>query len=261
MDFPIIDFHNHAFPEKIEGKAVEHLEKHYSINIPRKSRIEDILASAKKANIAYMVLHASATHKSQVTIANDWIAALAKDNIIAFGTLHPEYEDCLGELERIKELGLKGIKLHPDFQRFNVDDPSMYHIYEALEPGFPLLIHVGDEILDHSSPKRLARVIELFPHLTIIGAHLGGYSRWDEAKEYLIGKDLFLDTSSTFWKLNPEEITDIIRSHGVDKIVFGSDYPVTSHSEELERFLGLALTDDERKKILWENAARILAIK
>lgn len=260
MNRRIIDFHNHAFPEKIERKAVKHLEKHYSIHIPRIGSIQNLVASANSAGISYLVLHASATHKSQVTSANDWIASLSKGNIIGFGTLHPDYKDCLGELERIKELGLRGLKLHPDFQGFNADDPDMYYIYEALEPGFPMLIHVGDKNLDFSSPCRLARVLELFPHLTIIGAHLGGYSRWDEARQYLVGKNLYLDTSSTLWKLDPNEATDIIREHGVDKIVFGSDYPVVSHGEEIERFLSLPLTEDEREKILWKNAARILNI-
>lgn len=262
MGHKIIDFHNHAFPEKIERKAVNHLEKHYSIDIPSAGSIHALLASAESAGVNYLVLHASATHKNQVISANDWIASLAKsnENLIGFGTVHPGYEDCLGELERIKELGLKGLKLHPDFQGFNVDDPSMYYIYEAIEPGFPILIHVGDENLDFSSPRRLSRVLELFPHLTIIGAHLGGYARWDEARQYLVGKKLYLDTSSSLWRIDPKEATELIKDHGVDRIVFGSDYPVVPHGEELDRFLALFLTEDEREKILWENGARILKL-
>ena len=262
MNHRIIDFHNHAFPEKIERKAVKHLEKHYSIDIPQAGSIQALLASAESGGINYLVLHASATHRSQVTSANDWIAWLSKsnENIIGFGTLHPDYEDCLGELKRIKELGLRGLKLHPDFQGFDVDDPNVYYIYEALEPGFPVLIHVGDENLDSSSPQKLARVLDDFSHLTVVGAHLGGYSRWDEARQYLVGKNLYLDTSSSLWKLGVNEAADIIKSHGVDKILFGSDYPVVPHSEEIERFLALPLTEDERDKILWRNAARLLNI-
>lgn len=258
----IIDFHNHAFPEKIERKAVKHLERHYSIDIPQVGSIQALLASAESGGVNYLVLHASATHKSQVTSANDWIASLAKSDkkIIGFGTLHPDYEDCIGELKRIKKLGLRGLKLHPDFQGFDVDDPKMDYIYEALEPEFPVLIHVGDENLDSSSPQRLARVLDRFPHLTIVAAHLGGYSRWDEAQQYLVGKDLYLDTSSSLWRLDANEAVNIIKNHGVDKILFGSDYPIVSHSEEIERFLALPLTEKERDKILWGNAARLLNI-
>lgn len=261
MSRRIIDFHNHAFPEKIERRAIEHLEKHYSINIPRRGRMEDLLVSARDAGISHMVLHASATHKTQVTSTNQWVSAHAKGNVIGFGTLHPDYGDCLGEIKRIKELGLRGIKLHPDFQGFDVDEPSMYPIYEALEPGFPILVHVGDEKLDHSSPRRLARVIKLFPHLTIIGAHLGGYSRWNEAKKYLVGKNLYLDTSSSLWRLDASEAADIIRNHGTDRVLFGSDYPVGSHKREIEMFLNLPLTEDGKKKILWDNAANLLIDK
>lgn len=260
MNRRVIDFHNHAFPEKSERRAIRYLEKHYSIDIPRKGDFQNLIASANSAGISYLVLLASATHKTQVKSENDWIASLSRGNIIGFGTLHPDYRDCLGELERIRELGLRGLKLHPDFQGFNIDDPDMYYIYEAIPAGFPVLMHVGDENLDSSSPRRLARVLELFPHLTIIGAHLGGFGRWDEAWKYLVGKNLYLDTSSCLWKLGPHEATDIIRAHGVDKIVFGSDYPVGSHTEEVNRFLSLPLTEDEREKILWKNAARILNI-
>lgn len=260
MNRHIIDFHNHAFPAKIERKAVRHLERHYSIDIPRIGDMQSLCLSAQNAGIEYLVLHASATHRSQVTSANDWIASFTNSNIIGFGTLHPDYEDCLGELKRIKELGLRGLKLHSDFQGFNIDDPSMYYIYDALGSNFPLLMHVGDENLDSSSPQRLAKILELFPHITVIAAHLGGYSRWDEARQYLVGKNLYLDTSSTLWKLDPREATAIIREHGADKVLFGSDYPVASHEEELERFLSLPLKEGEREKILWKNGAKILGL-
>jgi len=258
MKYRIIDFHTHAFPEKIEAKAVEHLENHYLLHIPRRGDIGSLLNSARSCEVEKIVVHSTATLWRQVENVNNWIASIIDENIIGFGTLHPDYPDCLIELKRIKSMGLKGLKLHPDFQGFNIDDSRMFPIYERLEPNFPILMHLGDERLDYSSPQRMAKILEMFPNLTVVGAHMGGYARWEEAREYLVGKNIYFDTSSALWRLSPQEAVSIIRNHGVDKIVFGTDYPVASHKAELERFLSLPLTEEERKKILWDNAAGIL---
>ena len=260
MKYRIIDFHTHAFPEDIERRAVANLEKHYSLSIPRRGNMEHLLISAKECGIEKIVIHSGAILWRQVENFNNWIAQHVGYNVIGFGTIHPEHPDCIGEIRRIKEIGLRGLKLHPDFQRFYIDDPRMYPIYESLEPDFPVLMHLGDEKLDYSSPRRMAKILGLFPNMTVIGAHLGGYGRWDEARKYLVGKNMYLDTSSTLWRLSPQEAVSIIRDHGIDKVVFGTDYPIASHREELDRFLALPLTEEERRKILWGNAAGILGL-
>lgn len=260
MKYKIIDFHTHAFPEAIERGAVANLEKHYSLNIPRKGDMKHLLISAKECGIEKIVVHSGATLWRQVENFNDWIAQNTGDNIIGFGTIHPDHPDCIGEIRRIKEIGLRGLKLHPDFQRFNIDDPRMYPIYESLEPDFPVLMHLGDEKLDYSSPRRMAKILDLFPNMTVIGAHLGGYGRWNEARKYLVGKNIYLDTSSALWRLSSQEAVSIVRAHGADKVVFGTDYPIASHWDELNRFLSLPLTEEERRKILWDNAAKILKL-
>lgn len=258
MHYRIIDFHTHAFPEMVEEKAIKHLGRHYRIEIPYRGRIEDLMESAAKINAEKLVIHASATHAGQVENVNNWIASIISSKIIGFGTLHPDYPYVEKELDRIERLGLQGIKLHPEFQQFNIDDPKMFPIYEAISERLPILMHVGDEALEYSSPKKLARVLDKFPKLRVVAAHLGGYAKWDEAKKFLIGRDIFLDTSSTLWRLEPEEAVLLIRNHGVNKVVFGTDYPITSHQEELDRFMALPLTDAEREKILFSNAHRLL---
>ena len=70
---------------------------------------------------------------------------------------------------------------------------------------FPILFHCGDSRTDFSSPWRLARVLDTFPHLKIIAAHFGGYSEWGEVWKHLTGRKLWFDTSSTLWKLPVEE--------------------------------------------------------
>lgn len=254
----VIDFHAHVFPEEVAEKAVRHLEEHYKLKIHHTGLLEDLLQSALQENVELLVVHSTATSPSQVENINNWIASIAVDRVVGFGTLHPDYPHYERELDRIKELGLKGIKFHPDFQGFDIDDPKMWPVYRTIGSRFPVLFHTGDENLEHSSPKKLSRVLESFPELRVIAAHLGGYSRWEEAREYLIGKNLYLDTSSSLWKLEPEEAAEIIRSHGVDRVLFGTDYPIASHREELLRFEKLPLTEEEKETILWENARRLL---
>ena len=256
----IFDFHTHAYPEKIAEKSKNFLNGYYNVECQGNGTIDDLLRSAQDGGVSYLLVHAVATKPTQVENVNSWIAEHTSEHVIGFGTIHPEYGDILNELERIKSLGLLGLKLHPDFQGYYVDDPSMDIIYSAIEGKMPVLIHTGDENCDTSSPKRLANVLDRYPALTVISAHLGGYSQWDEAQQYIIGRDCYIDTSSSLWAMPPEKAVDIIRRHGVDKVLFGTDYPLTLHKDELQRFYALGLTDEENRKILFENAKRILKL-
>jgi len=121
-----------------------------------------------------------------------------------------------------------------------------------------VLFHMGDINYDYSSAKRLAKLMTDFPKLICIGAHLGGHMKWDEAEEYLIGKNLYLDSSSTSRKLSPSEIKRLIRAHGADKILFGTDYPIERHKEALDKFFALGLTEEENKMILFDNAYKLI---
>lgn len=254
----IIDFHAHAFPEKVASKAVNHIGGHYTIQMSGKGLIDDLINSANEADIDYVVIHSTATKASQVEHVNDWIHTHAKGKLIGFGTLHPDMDNVEAEFERIVKLGLKGIKLHPDFQGFNADDPKMDRIYSVIDNRLPLLIHAGDENLDSSSPKRLANVLDRFPRLTMIAAHLGGYKNWQDSIKYLVGRNLYMDTSSAIQYMDIAFAEKIIKQHGTDKIVFGTDYPTVYHLEELEVFYKISFSDTERDNILYNNAAKIL---
>lgn len=258
----IIDAHVHIFPEKIAEKATVSIGNYYGIQMFANGTIEDLIANGKKINVYRYIVHSTATKVEQVETINDFIAETKSryKEFIGFGTLHPELENVEAEVNRIISLGLKGIKLHPDFQDFNIDDECMMPIYQTLEGRLPVLIHMGDEKRTSSSPGRLARVLELFPKLTVIAAHLGGYMMWEDSIKYLVGKNVYFDSSSSLAVLDRGKATDIIKKHGAEKVLFGSDYPMWSHEEELERFYKLDLTDEERELILWKNASKLLNI-
>lgn len=259
----IIDAHAHIFPEKIAQKATLTIGKYYGIPMFASGTIEELLINGDKINVYKYIVHSTATKVEQVQSINDFIAHTQSKNksFIGFGTLHPDLEDVEFEMQRIMSLGLRGIKLHPDFQYFNIDDKCMIPVYKAIEGRLPVLIHMGDQNTNSSSPKRLSNVIEMFPNLTVIAAHLGGYQMWDDSIKYLVGKNIYFDTSSTLPVLDKNIVTDIIRKHGVHKILFGTDYPMWSHEEELKRFYTLDLSVEEQELILWKNASRLLNIE
>ncbi len=260
MSYKVIDIHTHIWPEKLALRAVEHVGTYYSYDMHGIGTLEDLKKSAEDAGVEKFVIHSSALKASQVEDVNNAAAENITENILGFGTLHPEYDDFEKEIKRIKALGLKGIKLHPDFQFFNIDDERMYPAYEIIRAEkLPVLFHMGDVNYDYSSASRLLKILRDFPGITVIGAHLAGHMKWDEAEELLYGKeDIYMDTSSTSRKLPPEEIKRIIRKHDTQKILFGTDYPIERHSEALENFFKLGLTDEETENILYNNAHRLL---
>ncbi|HOB21555.1 MAG: amidohydrolase family protein [Firmicutes bacterium] len=256
----IIDFHAHAFPEKIVSGAVGHLENHYGIKIHQSGLYEELLKNMKKAGIDKAVFFNVATKPSQVEQANKWILAHASEDLLPFGTLHPEDPAWPERLEEIAPR-VYGIKLHPDFQAFYPDDKAYWPFYEAIFAlDLPILFHAGDETLPYATPQRLAKVVEGFPNSRIILAHLGGYARWQEAEEYIYGKDVWLDTSSVFWRLGSEDAWKLIRKHDRERILFGTDYPVSSYSQEIAWILEHA-REDEAELILYRNAARLLKLE
>jgi uncharacterized protein len=259
----VIDAHVHIFPEKIVDKAVESIGKYYGISMTCKGTIEDLLINGSKINVYKYVVHSTATKVEQVESINNFIAEAQADNnsLIGFGTLHPGLSDVDAEVQRVISLGLKGIKLHPDFQGFNIDDEDMMPIYKSIEGKLPVLIHMGDETKTSSRPERLSRIIKKFPGLTVIAAHLGGYQMWEEAAQFLLGENIYLDTSSTLAFLEKEKAVSVIRRHGVHKVLFGTDYPMWSHEDELERFKSLGLTEEEQNLILWDNSCKLLNIE
>ncbi len=260
----ILDFHNHIFPPKIAHKVVDRLGRYYHYNMHGTGECGNLVRLAKEAGMTKVLVHSTATKISQVETINDYVAEQVKEQngfFIGFGTLHQDYDNVSGEIERMKSLGLMGIKLHPDFQCFETDCDKMQRIYEKIGDKFPVLIHVGDVHTDMSSPKRLARMVKKFPEVTFIAAHFGGYSRWEESYEYLCGEDVYFDTSSSLDKLSNDMAMKMIRKHGIEKMLYASDYPIITHKECLERFRELPLSDEEFELVLWKNAAKLLNIE
>lgn len=257
----VIDFHAHIFNDKIAHLAIENLEKHYKMPWHGKGTFEDMREQFNKSGFYKAVIFSTPTKPAQTVINNDFLFDITDEEFIVFGSVHPDYEDVAGEIKRVKNKGLKGFKFHPDFQRFNIDDNKALHMYEEIGSDYPIVFHVGDKELDFSAPERLSKVLEIFPEHKFVAAHMGGYSVWETDAKYLIGKKLWIDTSSTMWELSKEKMVEIIKKHGADRVLFGTDYPAVDLVEEYERFCAFDISDEDKEKILYTNAAKLLNIE
>lgn len=262
-DYEICDAHAHIFPSKIAYKASSAIGEFYNMGMKYPGESSLLLESGKKINVSKYLVCSTATVPEQTEKINDFIIEECKlhPEFVGFGTLHPDYENIEQEVERIINSGLHGVKLHPDFQKFNIDDKKAMRIYEAIAGRIPLLIHMGDDRYDYSRPYRLANVMKQLPNLEVFAAHFGGYMRWDESIECLLDFDnIYFDTCSTLGCVSVERAKEIVSNFDINKLMFGTDFPMWDHKEELDRFFALELSDEDNRKILSENFKRILKI-
>jgi predicted TIM-barrel fold metal-dependent hydrolase len=205
------------------------------------------------------------TKQSQFRHTNQWAALQQSDRIIAFGSIYPHGDTYKEDIDFVVRLGLRGLKFHAEYQNFVVDDPHMLKIYDyALSKGLIVLHHAGMDpafpLPMKSSPQQFARVAEEMQGGTIVAAHFGGQSQWEDVEKYLVGTDIFLDTSMGLEYYPHDLFMRVVRSHGADKILFGSDSPWGNAQIELEHLRSLPLTDGELEAILSGNAKRLLAL-
>lgn len=259
--YKIIDSHCHVYPDKIAEKAAAGTGTFYGMAPRMDGKISTLRERGEKAGIEHFIIQSVATTPKQVSGINRFIAETVAEGdgrFTGLGTLHPDSESIEAEVDEIVRLGLKGVKLHPDIQRVGIDDARMLKIYELCRGRLPILMHTGDNRYDFSNPNRIIPVLEGFPDLTVIGAHFGGWSVWEEATEKLCGyKNFYVDSSSSLYAISAEKAKELIMAYGTDRVLFGTDYPLWEPREELERFMKIELSDGQREDILYNNAAKL----
>jgi len=257
---PVVDFHTHIYPEKIAAKAVASIWEFYHIPIQRDGTVESLLESGRRGGIEHFVVFSAAAVPGQVQSINNYIAGTCREHpeFTGFGTLHPDMENPLDEIDRLIGLGLRGIKFHPDMQGFDIDDERMMNIYAAMEGRLPVIFHTGDYRYSHSHPSRLARVLDNFPQLCAVAAHFGGWSLFDIAFDYFHNRRCYFDVSSSLPYIGHRRAAELIHDYGAERFLFGSDYPMWDPAACLEEFMALDLADREKEQILWKNAQVIL---
>ena len=260
----IFDIHVHIYPDKIALKASQSIGIFYDgIPIQGDGSLSDCIRKMNEGGIDQFVSHSVAMSPHNVESINRFIMearAQYPERIVPFAAIHPDMEDMQATVDGIVAQGFRGIKIHPDIQQFEVDGDRAAPMVEAIAGRLPLLIHCGDFRYDFDGPRRILHLHERFPNQPLICAHFGGWSEWESAMELLPGHGLMVDTSSTLYKFPAEQATKAVHRFGVENVFFGSDYPMWTPKDELERFMRLDLTDAEREDILWNNAARLFQL-
>lgn len=260
----IIDIHSHIYPDHIARKAAQSVKDFYDGlgDLSMDGTESMLMERGKQAGIDKFVVLPVAIRPDRVRSINDFIYQRARENdsLIPFGTVHAEMEGLTDEVERLIGLGIKGIKMHPDSQRFPIDDPRLFPMYEAVKGRIPVMLHMGDQRYDYSHPARLRRVLELFPELEVIAAHFGGFSMEETAREYLRDTSCVMDISSSARFMEPGVAEKYINLYGAERIAFGSDYPMFDPMEEVENFLKMKLTHEQKEQIAHKTAERVLKL-
>lgn len=258
----IIDMHTHVYPDAIAMKAARSIRNYYHLGDDMDGTVETLFARGAACGVEHWLILPVAVKPEHVQHINNFTSQQVSLHscFTGFGTVHAEMENMMEEVERIKALGLKGIKLHPDCQRFNIDDPRLFPLYEELQGKLPMMIHLGDERYDYSHPARLRKVLQEFPDLQVCAAHFGGHTMYETAKEYLSDTDCILDISSTLMFLDRKTAEGYVNHYGAERLAFGTDYPVWDPQREVELFLSLDITEEQKEQIAWKTAQRFLGL-
>ena len=261
-DLPIIDVHNHVFPDRIARRAAESIRDYYDLPLKGDGTLACLLASTGGYRLEHFVICSAAVKAEKVRTANEFTAVQRAEDprIIALGTTHAGVPDQVEVFRQIEAFGLSGVKIHPEFQGFAIDDPRLDEGWrQASRLKLPVLFHMGDTQSDLSSPRRLYRVMEKHPNLTVIAAHMGGFMAKEEA-QCLVGTHCYFDTSQWHYYLSEAELVERIERHGADKVLYGCDYPLNIPSEEIERLYAVPLPEDVKRAIFCGNAKRLFKL-
>lgn len=281
----IIDFHTHTFPEKISAETVEKLSLTSKSKAFSDGTLQGLLKNMKKSLINFSIILPVATNVNQVEKINNISAKINEkffsEGILSFASMHPEFENFSKELKRIKNLGFKGIKIHPFYQKTNLDDEKYLRIlYKAAELDLIVVTHAGLDIgfvnEKKSTPQMIKKILEKIGEIKIVLAHMAGWKNWDEVLSELAGKKFYMDTAFSIGKITPrknfewdeEELklldeknfVEFVKIFGAEKILFGTDSPWTSAEESINFIKKIPIGEDEKNKIFYENAKKLLSL-
>lgn len=272
----IIDVHTHVYPEKIVKRAVAKLESASGVQAKTDGTKAGLVSSMREAGIDYSLLLPVATSVKQVDTINAEAAGTnetaSETGLLSFGGIHPDTENYKEVLRQVKAYGLKGIKLHPDYQDTFFDDIRYKRIVEkATELGLYIMVHAGEDIgmpePVHCRPEHVLSVLEETKSDKLILAHMGGWRLWDKVEELLAGQQVYFDTAFSIdcmpgveGMLTEEQFLGLVRRHGADKILFGTDSPWSSQKDYVDWMNRIGLTEEERRMILGENAKKIVEL-
>lgn len=264
----VIDFHTHIFPDAIAEKTIAKLAGVSGSRPFTEGTLSGLLDQMEEGDVDLSVILPVVTKPEQFKTINETAVQINEKfsgRVLSFGGIHPDTSDYKGQLKQIKAMGLKGIKLHPDYQRVNIDDVrNMRLIDYASQLGLITVVHAGVDVgypePVHCKPKAARTLIDTVHPKRLVLAHMGGCDLWEEVEQYLVGQEVWLDTAFTFNRMGAKRFTRIAQQHGMEHILFATDSPWCSQKTSVEWILSLNIEDMEKQLILGENARKLLEI-
>jgi len=260
----IIDFHTHAFPDDLAERAVPALEASApGATAHLDGKISSLVRSMDEAGIARTVVASIATRPKQFASILKWSQAVASDRIVPFPSFHPADPEAPDRVRQIRDAGLLGIKLHPYYQEFDLDDERMWPIYEAIqETGLIWLCHTGYDIafprFRRCDPARIATVADAFPGIMLVTSHIGAWQEWEAVREHMLGRPIYMEISYSLPFMSREEARGLLLGHGQDYVLFGSDSPWGDQKQAIADLRALELGAEREAAILGGNGLRLL---
>ncbi len=261
----IIDIHTHAFPDEIAEHAMPLLEEEADIAARLDGKISSLLESMDRAGVDVSVVSSISTKPSQFEPILEWSREIASERIMPFPSVYPADPEAADQVSEIARSGFRGLKLHPYYQNFVLDDPDLNGLYErAQREGLVVLVHTGFDIAYPreriADPKRVVALLSRFPELKLIASHFGASEDWDEVEKYLLGKKVYFDSSFSIPYMGLERAKRMLHEHNHDFFLFGTDSPWGDQSEDLAVLRNLVTDQAYLDRLLGGNAATLLGL-
>ncbi len=263
----IIDFHTHAFPDALAERAITQLlSETDEVRSFLDGKLSSLIASMDANGVETSVVCSIATKPSQFEPIFRWSQEIASDRIIPLASVHPQDPAAVEHIHQIAQSGLKGVKMHPYYQDFYLDDPNLYPLFEAIQAeGLLLTMHTGYDFaferIDRASPKQISDVVQRFPEMKLVATHLGAWQQWDDVERYLLGEPIYMETSFSVEYLGPERVRRMLLSHPPEYILFGTDSPWTDQGATISSHKNIDLPEEIQKKYFFENSSQILGLR
>lgn len=259
----IVDFHTHAFPDALAERAMNQLYHGSGVKSFLDGKISSLLRSMDEHGIDQSVLCSIATRAEQFGPILKWSKAVASDRLIPLPSVHPADPEALERLSIVRDEGFPGIKMHPYYQDYTIDEARLDPYYsKAEELGLIVLVHGG---FDPAFPRdrigsadRVMNVYRKFPNLKFIAAHLGAWDDWDLVRDHLLGLPVYMDTSMAIDQMPAAAAADLLTRHPADYLLFATDSPWGDVAAALDRLRSLDIPDSLKQKILGTNARKLL---
>lgn len=265
----VIDFHTHAFPEKVAQRAIPDLQAKICLQPQTNGTLQDLAEKMPCWGIDMSVICNIATNPRQQTNVNNFALSTREQfpSLYALGSIHPDSDSIEEELSRLLTGGIRGIKIHPDYMGHDINDKSFDRVFEICSAKDIFIItHAGFDVCSpdhiHATPAMIREIIDRYPSLKLVAAHFGGNMMFDDVLDKLCGRDVYIDTSLVYVEdYDRDELSAVLRSHAPERILFGSDVPWCPPDENVRFIESFGLGDRINEMIFYSNAAELLGLK